>query len=217
MAVASVPLSQPLLLISDSKYAIDGLTTHLTNWEDQGWIGISNTPFFKRAAYLLRRRTAPTAFKWVKGHDGIKGNEKCDALTKEGAAKPTPDVLDLDIPNNFNIQEAKLATLTQATAYKGIIENTTPPPRQSSSENVQRARTAIERYSGNDETDAAIWMSIRKSSIRPKITQFLFKTMHNTFKIGTFWSCVQDPDIAECQFCKICDVTESMAHILIRC
>jgi ribonuclease HI len=26
----------PLLIKSDSKYAIDGLTTHLENWEDQG-------------------------------------------------------------------------------------------------------------------------------------------------------------------------------------
>jgi hypothetical protein len=37
-----------------SLYAIQGLTTNLKNWEDsRRWIGIKNTPFFKKAAYLL--------------------------------------------------------------------------------------------------------------------------------------------------------------------
>jgi len=51
-----------------SKYAIEGLTTHLPEWENRGWIGVKNIPFFRRAAYLIRRRTAPTSFQWVKGH-----------------------------------------------------------------------------------------------------------------------------------------------------
>jgi ribonuclease HI len=44
-------------------------TIHLKDWDDQGWIGIKNIEWFKRAAYLLRR-TAITRFKWVKGHSG---------------------------------------------------------------------------------------------------------------------------------------------------
>jgi ribonuclease HI len=51
-----------------TRYVIDGLTKHLQTWEDNGWINIKNTDLFKKAAYLLKRRMAPTAFKWVKGH-----------------------------------------------------------------------------------------------------------------------------------------------------
>ena len=109
-------------IISDSQYAINGLTTHLPQWEDQGWIGIQNAPFFKKAAYLLRKRTAPTTFQWIKGHSGDDRNEECDRLAKEGARRLTPDNLDLEIPKEFNIQGAKLATLTQSSAYKGIRE-----------------------------------------------------------------------------------------------
>jgi len=37
-------------------YVINGLTKHFKEWEDYGWIGIKNAPFFKMAVYLLKRR-----------------------------------------------------------------------------------------------------------------------------------------------------------------
>jgi ribonuclease HI len=94
----------------------EGLTEHLRSWEDIGWIGISNADHFKRVAYVLKSCTGTTHFKWVKGHSGDRGNEECDRLAKEGADKPTPDVLNLDIPISFDLQGAKLAALTQVTA-----------------------------------------------------------------------------------------------------
>ena len=63
-----------------------------------------------------------TTFQWVKGYDGIEGNKQSNCLAKEGATKPIPDVLDLNIPDNFNVQGAKILTLTQAIAYKGILQ-----------------------------------------------------------------------------------------------
>ena len=53
VAINSFPRFWPLTIISDSKYAIDGLMMHLHTWEDKGWIGIKNADLFKRAAYLL--------------------------------------------------------------------------------------------------------------------------------------------------------------------
>ena len=44
----------PLKIISDSLYAINGLTKHLSTWEDNGWIGIDNAPLFKLTAAMLR-------------------------------------------------------------------------------------------------------------------------------------------------------------------
>jgi ribonuclease HI len=215
VAIAPVPLSQPLEIVSDSKYAIEGLTTHLQSWEDKGWIGIKNAAFFKRAAYLLRRCTAPTFFKGVKGHEGIERNEQSDRLAKEGAPNPTPHDLDLSVPNNFNVQGAKLSSLTQAIAYHGIRERMPVPPRPSSSRNIQRAREAIERYNGTIESEASIWASIRRKHFRPKIRQFLFKTIHGVFKIGDYWSHIQA--IADRGICTTCGITETMEHTLIQC
>jgi len=215
VVVASIPLSQPLQIISDSKYTIDSLTSHLHSWENQGWIKIKNADFFKRAAYLLRHRTAPTYFKWVKGHDRNDGNEQSDRLAKEGAINPTPDVLDLSVLDNFNIQGAKLRLLTQALAYRGICNSRPPHPQPLSVCNTQRAREAILHYSGIDKTNAAIWASIWKKPIHPKISQFLFKTFHNTYKVGDYWTPIQA--VAERRLCIICGTTESMSHILLQC
>jgi ribonuclease HI len=215
ITLETIPIPQPLEIISDSKYAIEGLTTHLTEWEDRGWIGVKNASYFRRAAYLLRRRKAPTTFKWVKGHEGVEGNEQSDRLAKEGAAKPIPDLLDLSVPDNFNIQGTKLASLTQAIAYNGIREQKPTIFRPSSSLNIHLAKGAIESYTGIKETDETVWLSTRNTNIRPKIRQYLFKTIHEAYRIGAFWSHIQA--VAEREFCTICGATESMEHILTNC
>lgn len=109
-AAATIPTFFPMIIMTDSRYVIDGLTEHLENWENRGWIGIKNAAFFKKAVYLLRKRSAPTTFKWVKGHNGDLGNEQSDRLAKEGASKDAPDYLPLDIPIEFDLQGAKPPT-----------------------------------------------------------------------------------------------------------
>jgi hypothetical protein len=84
--------------------------------------GLTNTKFFKKAAYLLRCRHAKTKFLWTKGHSSNKGNEESNRLAKEGASKQEEDELDLEIPMEFKSQGTKLATLTQVKAYQGIME-----------------------------------------------------------------------------------------------
>lgn len=57
-ALEKAPNYIPLTIKLDLKYVIDGLTRHLTDWEDQGWINVENKLWFKRVAYLLRRHMA---------------------------------------------------------------------------------------------------------------------------------------------------------------
>ena len=70
-ALEVVPPYQPIKILTDSKYVIEGLTTHLESWENDGWIGIKNASLFRKAAHLMRYRSARTTMKWVKGHNGI--------------------------------------------------------------------------------------------------------------------------------------------------
>ena len=95
---------------------------HLRDWKNNGWIGVKNAALFKKVAYILRKCSAPTAFQWVKGHSSIEGNEESDQLAKDGTNKATPDKLNLDIPKEFDLQRADLATITQVIAYRGILE-----------------------------------------------------------------------------------------------
>ena len=206
---------QPLKIITDSEYVIEGLTTHLENWENEGWIGIKNANLFRKAAHLLRMRSARTIFQWTKGHNGTIGNKESDRLAKQGASKPDPDPLNLEIPMEFDTQGAKLAALTQAKAYRGILERINPEPRQTTERNLQLTRDSITRLMGDTETDATLWRNLRKSSIRPLIQQFLYKAMHGIYMVGPYWRHITGHE--DRGTCTTCDTLDSMEHILTQC
>jgi ribonuclease HI len=202
-------------IVTDSKYVIEGLTKHLPVWEDRGWIGIANADLFKRVAYILKSQMAPTSFKWVKGHNGMQGNEESDALAKTGALKNTPDELPLDIPEDFNLHGTKLSTLMQATAYKGITSQRTVTPRTATAQNLEKVRAAIEAFQGSHKMDKAIWLSMRKHTIHLRAQQFLYKVTHNTPMVGGVWANI--PGYEERGICRTCNIMETMEHILVTC
>jgi ribonuclease HI len=214
-ALECSPTYAPLKIISDSTYVIDGLTEHLKEWEDRGWIEICNAKWFKRAAFLLRKRSAPTTFQWVKGHSGDKGNEECDKLAKQGARKPTDDEFNLEVPEQFDVQGAKLSKLTQAIAYRGIRERDKKRERNTTNLNLEKIRGDLLTYSGDTESDETIWKLIRTPPIRLKIQQFFYKTIHGTQKIGRYW--LNIPEYEHRALCNNCEDDETMNHILVEC
>ena len=215
VALEKLPNYTPLTIKTDSKYVIKGLTTHLKEWEDRGWIGIKNQEWYKRAAYLLRKRTAPMKFKWVKGHNGELGNEQSDQLAKEGASKDNKDEIPLEVLEHFDLQGAKLSTITQAIAYKGIREQELKVERRTTHLNLEKVRSDIANQTGLLETNEAIWNFIRKTPIRLKIRQFFYKVLYGTQKIGRYWFNIQNYE--ERGICHTCRDDETMEHILTGC
>lgn len=215
VALEKLPNYVPLMIKTDSQYVIDGLTIHLNEWEDKGWIGIKNKDWLKRAAYLLRKQTAPTRFKWVKGHSGDLGNEQSDQLAKLGANKEEADEISLNIPEHFDLQGAKLSTITQAIAYKGINEQEAKNQRRTTHLNLKKVRSNIKSQTGMLETNEALWGLIRKSPVRLKIRQFFYKALHGTQKVGRYWFNIQNYE--ERRICQNCNDNETMDHILVGC
>jgi len=125
-------------------------------------------------------------FIWVKGHTGQEGNEQADTLAKEGANKPQPDILDLNIPDEFNLQGMKLSMISQALAYKGIREMKMKTQRRKTSNNLDITRYTIQDLTGNLETDATVWTNSRHKDLSKKIRQFLYKALHGAHRIGEF-------------------------------
>jgi ribonuclease HI len=218
-ALRQIKRSTPVCIKSDSKTTIDMLTKDLEKNEDSGWIGKANDHLFKLTTVELRLRNAPTNFKWVKGHSGEEGNEKADELADEGANKPKGDWLNLTEQRGVNPRGAKLQTLTRSLAYKAIRKRKASRlgERNSTERNLLLARNAVEDFSGNNPTEEKIWTHTRDKTLLPKHRQFMWKTLHDAFKVGKWWSHVPNKeDKAEC-YCETWSQEESMEHILTRC
>ncbi|KAI0051160.1 RnaseH-domain-containing protein [Auriscalpium vulgare] len=215
LALTRLDNFRPIHFKTDSEYVKKGLTERFQTWEDNGWIKMSNKDLFKKALDLLRRRSAPTWFEWVKGHSGDPGNEGADELADQGAHDDAPTDLDLSIKPEWNLTGAKLSTLTQAIAYHGIRERASQDKRTGPQTQLNLARDALEAFTGHLETDPSLWKGITHQDIRRPIRTFLFRAYHNSYKLGDFWAKIQDYEKARCEACN--DPAESLAHILFEC
>ena len=129
-ALSTSPKDRALIIRTNSKYVITGLTTQLAKWEDQGWIHSKHAELFKTITAWTRFRSNVTKLIWVKGHSGTRGNNEADRLAKEGAGKD-PTNLDpmANAPLNTVPSGAKLSALSQKDLYHGIKKLNLPPPQ----------------------------------------------------------------------------------------
>lgn len=78
-------------LYSDSAYLINAMNQNWTiNWQHNGWINSKKEPVANRDLWeelLLYLPRNEIKFIKVKGHDGIKWNERCDMLARSGIPK----------------------------------------------------------------------------------------------------------------------------------
>ena len=77
-----------VLLHTDSRYLIDGMTKWIEGWQRKGWINASKKPVRNEDLWHdLIDAAAPHAIKWiwVKGHAGHPENERVDQLASAEA------------------------------------------------------------------------------------------------------------------------------------
>ena len=87
IALRAHPGTEPLLIESDSQYAINCSTTWVKGWKRNGWRNsqkkpVKNVELIKAIDAAISRRPGPVTFKWVKGHAGNAGNELVDELAR---------------------------------------------------------------------------------------------------------------------------------------
>lgn len=87
-----VPPTQGVLIWSDSMYAIKCVTEWFVKWESNGWRThkgpVQNRDLVEMVLGEIRRRNslgAKTLIKWIKGHEGNRGNVEADGLAVRGA------------------------------------------------------------------------------------------------------------------------------------
>jgi ribonuclease HI len=68
-----------VLVVSDSKYVVDSVEKRwVLGWEKKGFKDRKNFDLWKRFLVIYRKHQVD--FKWIKGHNNHKQNERCDEL-----------------------------------------------------------------------------------------------------------------------------------------
>jgi len=76
----------PVVINTDSKYVLEGITSWMPNWKKRGWKTAAKKPV--KNVDLWQRLDAATQkyeieWVWVKGHSGDPGNELADELANQ--------------------------------------------------------------------------------------------------------------------------------------
>lgn len=103
---------------TDSEYVKNGVTKWVVNWKRNGWRTkekkpVKNEDLWKALDAATSRHRV--TWKWVKGHAGHEGNERCDSLAQQAIAK---------IKETFSAQQLKaaLAEFSSEKATSATLE-----------------------------------------------------------------------------------------------
>ena len=78
--------SKEILIITDSKYVMNGIEHWIKNWKKNGWITSTKKPVKNKELWESLDREISrhdVEWKWVKGHAGNENNEKADYLARQ--------------------------------------------------------------------------------------------------------------------------------------
>ena len=86
-ALESLKRPMQIVLFTDSRYVMDGITKWIHNWKRNGWRTANKKPV--KNDDLWQRLDAAMAghdiqWQWVKGHAGHEENERADELARRG-------------------------------------------------------------------------------------------------------------------------------------
>ena len=84
-AIEAHPGAEPLLIESDSQYAIRCASEWIHGWKRKGWRTASGDPvknleLIRSIDAAISGREGPVRFRWVRGHVGNPFNERADQL-----------------------------------------------------------------------------------------------------------------------------------------
>ena len=82
---------ESIIVITDSKYVLQGITEWIKGWKTKNWIGSNKQPVKNRDLWERLDRVCEQhknlTWKWVKGHSGNVWNEAVDQLAVSAIPK----------------------------------------------------------------------------------------------------------------------------------
>jgi ribonuclease HI len=89
----------PVAIYTDSTYVIQGITQWVWGWRKRGWktaqgTDVLNRDLWEELSSLTGARPRGLDWRWVRGHVGTPGNERCDEIAVAFASQQPPELYD---------------------------------------------------------------------------------------------------------------------------
>lgn len=135
-AIASLQLfhesnqADPIALYSDSEYLIKGITQWLNGWKRKGWKTASGKAVLNQDLWkkLDQLNDSLVSWKHVSAHQGIVGNERCDAIARGFAVGDPPalkQTIEFSTPANCDTVMDPNQTIQSKTPKEIPTQDTT--------------------------------------------------------------------------------------------
>ncbi|APA94655.1 ribonuclease H family protein [Nocardia seriolae] len=130
-AVRAHPGPEPLLIESDSLYAIKCASEWINGWRNTGWktstgAAVKNVELIQQIDRAIATRPGPVRFRWVRGHVGNYFNEQADGLAGQAARQAAASGLTTE-PEAVDTQPEAPAPSDPVTEPLPITEPKTEP------------------------------------------------------------------------------------------
>lgn len=81
-----------LVIFTDSQYVHKGITSWIHGWKRNGWKTSTKKPVENQDLWieldsLNKRYDGTVEWRWLRGHNGIRGNERADLLATQAASE----------------------------------------------------------------------------------------------------------------------------------
>ncbi|KAJ7725397.1 hypothetical protein B0H16DRAFT_1332721, partial [Mycena metata] len=210
-AVQNLPREMAINFQLKSRRTIQALITKLSSYADGDWVEVEDGHLLRAITAALRGRGTKCTFKEA-------GISNCDsmamalALSREGLNEEIPTHLQVDIPRGYVMKGMKLKTGSQRTFYRAVKAMKPKPQHMKTTIMLDITRHAAWNLSGATPTDGQIWRSIRHQDITRTTRDFLWRCLHQAYKVGEHWR-----NIPTYEHYANCQVDEPMEHILLEC
>ncbi|KAJ7756670.1 hypothetical protein B0H16DRAFT_1314852, partial [Mycena metata] len=192
---------------------IQALTTKLSSNEDSDWAEAMDAQLLRTITAALQARGTKCTFKEADALDNDP-MKRALALANQGLSEVLTH-LQVEIPQGYAVKGVKLKTGTQRTFYKTIKARKPIPQCMKTTIMLDITRHAAWNLSRSTPTDSQIWLSVRHKEITRTTRDFLWKCLHQAYKVGSHWRNI--PNYEHYAICPHYQVDETMEHILLEC
>ncbi len=119
---------KPVVVVTDSEYVRQGITSWIQGWKTRGWVTRNNKPVSNQDLWkeLDDLRSADVEFEYTAGHAGDPDNERCDRIASSFAIGEPVELIDgVDhtptVPNKHKPPKKKSRYKAAQGLYSGPI------------------------------------------------------------------------------------------------